>query len=252
MANQPGGATGKKKKKKKEIVTRADSPSGGRKTRKNRKPSAGGGSFDSSAFSFAGLGHRPETPQPRRSIKLIAVVRCVALHVVVEVDEDVLAAVGPAATSLGPFVERPIGVAAGVELLVAVQPCVPDGAGVLVDLRPAARRVGQHRGDARGAAARRRTPPSRTSSCGTPARSGSAGRPRLPSAPGRRGPCRRGAGRARRLRWSCAADRTGKPRGPRRRNGSSPGTVATGQVRAWVRGPARRTRRSSRAAPRRP
>ncbi len=77
------------------------------------------------------------------------------LHVVVEVHEDVLAGRGPRAAALGPLVERAVGVAAGVELLVAVQPDVADRSGVLVDLRPAAGGVGVARSPRRGVAARR-------------------------------------------------------------------------------------------------
>ena len=142
-----------------------------------------------------------------------------------------------------------VGVAAGVELLVAVQPDVADQP-VSSSTSASGRRC--RRARPTPCAAARRTPPgSRTSGCGTPARGGAAGRPRPSSGRGRRGPCRRDASRARPPpRWSAAA-RPGRRRGRRRRSGSSP-AAATGPARGSARGRALRMRRSSQAGSRRP
>ena len=74
----------------------------------------------------------------------------VHLGVVVEVDEDVEAAGLPAPHLVGPVVEGRVGVAAGVELGVAVQPDVGDAARHLVEHRPRAGGVGHHHPDVVG------------------------------------------------------------------------------------------------------
>ncbi len=73
--------------------------------------------------------------------------RRAAARVVVEVDEAVAASVGPVAQSRRPPVQRASGVAAGVQVGVAVQPHVAQVGGVLVEAGPGARAVRQHEGD---------------------------------------------------------------------------------------------------------
>src|ERR1700712_649353 len=70
------------------------------------------------------------------------VVRRIALHVVVEVDEGIAPVGGPAGQLLGPAVQQLVGVAAGVELLVAVQPGVDDRTDRLLEPWPLPGRVG--------------------------------------------------------------------------------------------------------------
>src|SRR6476620_6176407 len=68
-----------------------------------------------------------QADQPHR------VVRRVALQVVVEVDEDVEPVRRPAPALRGPLPQRGLGVAAGVELLVPVQPDVDEVGGDPLD-----------------------------------------------------------------------------------------------------------------------
>src|SRR4029079_19321564 len=81
--------------------------------------------------------------------QLPRVPRGVTLHVVVEVDEGVPAVGGPRGDPLGPAVQRGVGVAAGVELLVTVQAHVEDRADGLLEPRPLLCGVGQDEGHLR-------------------------------------------------------------------------------------------------------
>ena len=161
--------------------------------------------------------HRPRARSAGRAVRQARrVVRRVDLDVVVEVAIHVapgprrrrprrgqarildLRAAPPRVDARRPAVERGVAVAAGIELLVAVQAQVDEVGGQVLEQGPAAGGVGDDEGDAGAAAAARRRPGRRSSDGGSRPRGAAAGprRSRATLRPARRLSCRRASASA--------------------------------------------------------